>query len=111
MFLFYFYHFKLLTLITFFSLNYLDKHITSAVPSSRSEDWQPWVIYRNSLMHGDAEPGPVTSRRAYTRRNKKETCKFISLFISILIVTQLVRKGLQNLICFSNLIISCINNK
>ncbi|XP_050542389.1 cohesin subunit SA-2 isoform X1 [Daktulosphaira vitifoliae] len=54
-------------------LNYLDKHITSAVPSSRSEDWQPWVIYRNSLMHGDAEPGPVTSRRAYTRRNKKET--------------------------------------
>jgi len=65
-----------------FSLNYLDKHITSAVPSSRSEDWQPWVIYRNSLMHGDAEPGPVTSRRAYTRRNKKETCKFnFKLFI------------------------------
>lgn len=60
----------------------MDKHITSAVPSSRSEDWQPWVIYRNSLMHGDAEPGPVTSRRAYTRRNKKETCKFIKLYFS-----------------------------
>lgn len=28
-------------------------------------------------MHGDAEPGPVTSRRAYTRRNKKETCKLL----------------------------------
>lgn len=74
----------------------MDKHITSAVPSSRSEDWQPWVIYRNSLMHGDAEPGPVTSRRAYTRRNKKETCKFIfKLYCSYFILIHIY----NNLFC------------
>jgi len=77
--------------IDLFSLSYLDKHITSAVPSSRSEDWQPWVIYRNSLMHGDAEPGPVTSRRAYTRRNKKETCmSTLNLYLQWFNITKFV---------------------
>lgn len=41
------------------------------MPSSRSEDWQPLITYRNSLMHGETDPVPVTSKRAYTRRRKE----------------------------------------
>lgn len=40
------------------------------MPSSRSEDWQPLLTYRNSLMHGETDPIPVTSKRAYTRKRK-----------------------------------------
>ena len=33
-------------------MGYLDKRITTAMPSSHGEDWQPLMLYRNSLMHG-----------------------------------------------------------
>ena len=33
-------------------MGYLDKRITTAMPSSQGEDWQPLMLYRNSLMHG-----------------------------------------------------------
>jgi cohesin complex subunit SA-1/2 len=52
------------------SLAYLDKRISSAVPSSRGEDWQPLHSYRNSLVHGEADAPTTTTRRAYTRKRK-----------------------------------------
>lgn len=55
----------------FDSLNFLERRITAAMPSSRSEDWQPLLSYKNSLMHGETDQAPVTSKRAYTRRRKE----------------------------------------
>lgn len=40
------------------------------MPSSRSEDWQPLLTYRNSLMHGETDQVPITAKKAYTRRRK-----------------------------------------
>jgi cohesin complex subunit SA-1/2 len=51
-------------------LNFLDKHLQAGMPSSRGEDWQPLLLYRNSLLHGETDIVPVTSKRAYTRRRK-----------------------------------------
>ena len=51
-------------------LLYLDKRITVPVPSSRGEDWQALVTYRNSLMQGETDAPAVTHRKAYTRRKK-----------------------------------------
>lgn len=45
--------------------------MTAAMPSSRSEDWQPLLLYRNSLLHGETDQIPVTAKRAYTRRRKE----------------------------------------
>lgn len=53
-------------------LNYLDRRIATGMPSSRGEDWQPLLLYRNSLVHGETDQPPVTSKRAYYRK-KKET--------------------------------------
>lgn len=51
-------------------LNYLDRHIQASMPGTRSEDWQPLIIYRNSLVHGEAEqPPPRAPGRQY--RGKK----------------------------------------
>lgn len=52
-------------------LNFLDRRVASGMPSSRSEDWQPLVLYRNSLVHGETDQVPVTSKRAYTRKRKE----------------------------------------
>ncbi|XP_014259117.1 cohesin subunit SA-2 isoform X2 [Cimex lectularius] len=52
-------------------LSYLDRRITMGMPSSRGEDWQPLVLYRSSLVHGETDQPPVTSKRAYTRRKKE----------------------------------------
>lgn len=49
----------------------MERRITSAMPSSRVEDWQPLLSYKNSLMHGETDQAPVTSKRAYTRRRKE----------------------------------------
>ena len=38
--------------------------------SSQAEDWQPLLIYRNSLVHGEGEVPIVTSKRPYTRKRK-----------------------------------------
>uniref|UniRef100_A0A2M4CYG0 Putative sister chromatid cohesion complex cohesin subunit stag/irr1/scc3 n=1 Tax=Anopheles darlingi TaxID=43151 RepID=A0A2M4CYG0_ANODA len=51
-------------------LTFLERRLKAGIPSSRSEDWQPLVIYRNSLLHGETDQLPVTSKRAYTRRKK-----------------------------------------
>lgn len=52
-------------------MDFLDRRIASGIPSSRSEDWQPLILYRNSLLHGETDQIPVTSKRAYTRRRKE----------------------------------------
>uniref|UniRef100_A0AAG5DF34 SCD domain-containing protein n=1 Tax=Anopheles atroparvus TaxID=41427 RepID=A0AAG5DF34_ANOAO len=51
-------------------LTFLDRRLKAGIPSSRSEDWMPLVTYRNSLLHGETDPLPVTSKRAYTRKKK-----------------------------------------
>lgn len=56
-------------------LNFLDKHLQAGMPSSRGEDWQPLLMYRNSLLHGDTDQVPVTSKRAYTRRRKDQAAE------------------------------------
>lgn len=62
------------------SMNFLDRRVASAgIPSSRNEDWQPLIAYRNSLLHGESDHGAtaavvpiVTSKRAYTRKRNKD---------------------------------------
>jgi len=49
-------------------LNYLDRRIGQGMPSSHGEDWQPLVLYRNSLVHGEGEMPTVTSNRPYPGR-------------------------------------------
>ncbi|KAG7164936.1 cohesin subunit SA-3-like [Homarus americanus] len=51
-------------------LAYLDRRIAAGMPSSRGEDWQPLLMYRNSLVHGEGDQPPQTSKRAYTRKRK-----------------------------------------
>jgi len=48
-------------------LNYLDRRIGQGMPSSQGEDWQPLVLYRNTLVHGEGEMPTVTSKRPYGR--------------------------------------------
>merc|ERR1712198_468424 len=60
-------------------LTYLDRRIGQGMPSSHGEDWQPLVLYRNSLVHGEGELPTVTSKRPYGRkrpgRPRTPTCK------------------------------------
>merc|ERR1712203_324890 len=51
-------------------LGYLDKRIEGAVPSSQAEEWQPLLVYRNSLVHGEGEVPVVPSKRPYARKRK-----------------------------------------
>ncbi|KAG1650209.1 Cohesin subunit SA-1 [Nymphon striatum] len=56
-------------------LQFLDQRISlSAMPtSSRSEDWQPLSTYRNSLVHGEQEQGPIkVPSRQYRGKRKRE---------------------------------------
>jgi len=53
------------------SLTFLDRRIAAGMPSSRGEDWQPLLMYRNSLVHGETDQPPVTSKRAYSRKKKE----------------------------------------
>lgn len=39
--------------------------------SSRGDDVQPLLLYRNSLLHGETDQIPVASKRAYTRKRKE----------------------------------------
>jgi cohesin complex subunit SA-1/2 len=57
-------------LIKICSLTFLDRRIAAGMPSSRGEDWQPLLMYRNSLVHGETDQPPVTSKRAYSRKKK-----------------------------------------
>lgn len=49
-------------------LQFLDRILTMGMPSSRGEEWQPLLLYRNSLVHGESDLPPQTARRAYGRR-------------------------------------------
>ncbi|KAJ1523651.1 hypothetical protein ONE63_001493 [Megalurothrips usitatus] len=51
-------------------LSFLNKRISAGMPSSRGEDWQPLLQYRNSLVHGESDQPIVTSKRAYGRKKK-----------------------------------------
>lgn len=51
-------------------LTFLDRRVTTGMPSSRGEDWQPLLMYRNSLVHGETDQVPTTSKRAYGRKRK-----------------------------------------
>lgn len=43
------------------------------MPSTHSEDWQPLINYRNSLLHGESDlVGPVpVNKKVYVRKGKK----------------------------------------
>lgn len=73
-------------------LNFLDRRLQAGMPSSRGEDWQPLLLYRNSLLHGETDQVPVTSKRAYTRRKKDHLAgKRYSLPIIILRILLIYR--------------------
>jgi cohesin complex subunit SA-1/2 len=55
-------------------LNFLDRRISmNNMPSTHSEDWQPLLNYRNSLLHGESDQvGPVpVNKKVYARKGKK----------------------------------------
>jgi cohesin complex subunit SA-1/2 len=46
----------------------------SNMPSSHSDDWQPLLNYRNSLLHGEtdvATPATPVTKKVYGRKGKK----------------------------------------
>lgn len=53
-------------------MTFLDRRIHTGMPSSRGEDWQPLQLYRNSLLHGETDQLPTTSKRAYGRKRLKD---------------------------------------
>ena len=56
-------------------LGYLDKRVAGGVPNSRGEDWAPLHMYRNSLVHGEAELGGMTgggqAKRQYNKKRRR----------------------------------------
>ena len=56
-------------------LGYLDKRVADGVPNSRGEDWAPLHMYRNSLVHGEAELGGMTgggqAKRQYNKKRRR----------------------------------------
>ena len=55
-------------------LIFLDRRTSPAMPSSRAEEWQPLVLYRNSLLHGETDQAPV-AKRAYARKRREHGTK------------------------------------
>ncbi|GBP12511.1 Cohesin subunit SA-2, partial [Eumeta japonica] len=51
-------------------LNFLDRRISPGMPSSKPDDYQPLNLYRNSLLHGETDQAPVSSKRAYARKRR-----------------------------------------
>ncbi|XP_040580520.1 cohesin subunit SA-1 [Lepeophtheirus salmonis] len=51
-------------------LNYLDKRMSMGMPSSAREDWQPLLVYRNSLLHGEGEMPIIPSKKPYSRKKR-----------------------------------------
>ncbi|XP_023305203.2 cohesin subunit SA-1 isoform X2 [Lucilia cuprina] len=51
-------------------LNFLDRRISPGMPSSKPEEYQPLTLYRNSLVHGETDQAPVSSKRAYVRKRR-----------------------------------------
>uniref|UniRef100_A0A2C9KAA6 SCD domain-containing protein n=1 Tax=Biomphalaria glabrata TaxID=6526 RepID=A0A2C9KAA6_BIOGL len=58
-------------------VNYLDKQVEGKMPHTRQEDWQPFFIYRNSLIQGETDWNPITLKQAaqkrYGKRNRQDT--------------------------------------
>ncbi|XP_076435529.1 cohesin subunit SA-2-like [Babylonia areolata] len=54
-------------------LNYLDKHLTGGLPANRSEEWQPLLTYRNSLVQGEEQVNPITLKQASAKRYGKRS--------------------------------------
>ncbi|EFX88480.1 putative stromalin antigen protein, SA-D [Daphnia pulex] len=50
-------------------LQFLDR-LTVERHSSRGREWEPLMLYRNPLVHGETDLPPQTSRRAYGRRRR-----------------------------------------
>ncbi|EDS43860.1 stromal antigen [Culex quinquefasciatus] len=53
-------------------LIFLERRLNAGIPSSRSEDWQPLMAYKNSLLHGETDqlPPATAAKRAYSRKKK-----------------------------------------
>ncbi|KAL3194332.1 hypothetical protein MRX96_016455 [Rhipicephalus microplus] len=51
-------------------LQYLDRHVQAKLPASRADDWQPLILYRTSLVHGEAEQ-PVARAPGRQYRGRK----------------------------------------
>merc|ERR1719208_440967 len=63
-------------------LNYLDKRIAGGVPNSRGEDWAPLHMYRNSLVHGEADGAGAGlamsgagAKRQYNKRQRRRSAE------------------------------------
>jgi hypothetical protein len=69
-------------------LTFLDRRIAAGMPSSRGEDWQPLLMYRNSLVHGETDQPPVTSKRAYSRKKKEYAGEHFLVIIFIITRTE-----------------------
>lgn len=44
------------------------------MPSTHSEDWQPLINYRNSLLHGESDQAAAAvpvNKKVYVRKGKK----------------------------------------
>merc|ERR1719147_136269 len=56
-------------------LGYLDKRVAGGVANSRSDDWAPLHMYRNSLVHGEGEGGRSGAghqpKRQYNRKRRR----------------------------------------
>ncbi|XP_046568890.1 LOW QUALITY PROTEIN: cohesin subunit SA-2-like [Haliotis rubra] len=52
-------------------VQYLDKQLPQGMPVSGSEEWQPLLTYRNSLVQGEGEINPITLKEATKRRYGK----------------------------------------
>lgn len=75
--------FFIMIMIDFISLRFLDQRIAVGIPSSRGEDWHPLLYYRNSLVHGETETAPQTTKRVYTRKRKDHGERF-TIFFSLI---------------------------
>jgi cohesin complex subunit SA-1/2 len=51
-------------------LQFLDRVLTVERLSSRGREWEPLVLYRNTLVHGETDLPPQTARRADGRRRR-----------------------------------------
>lgn len=52
-------------------LAYLEKHLKHNFPGTRGDEWQPLLMYRSSLVHGDADiPQPRVPGRQYRGRKR-----------------------------------------
>ena len=59
--------------LRFDSLNYLDKYLAGGLPANRSDEWQPLLTYRNSLVQGEEQINPITLKQASAKRYGKRT--------------------------------------